>query len=91
MDFSYRDGTGKDVTAVYEGGSANGLIHTIRLEDGVRLDTHNSNLQLLKQPDFQKSRGQTFQILHSPTRKGRHGSLTSISASFSETTILVAF
>ena len=52
MDLSYRDGTGKNATAVYEGASANGQMHTIRLEDGARLDTHDSNLQLLKQPEF---------------------------------------
>ena len=86
MDLSYCDGTGKNVTAVYEGASENGLMHTIRLEDGARLDTHDINLQLLKQPDFQ------IPIkLHSTTRKGRHGSLTSISTSFSKTTNFVAF
>ena len=56
MDLSYRDGTGKNATAVYEGASANGQMHTIRLEDGARLDTHDSNLQLLEQPDFLISR-----------------------------------
>ena len=56
MDLSYRNGTGKHVTAFYEGASANGLIETIRLEDGARLNTHDSNLQLLDQPDFRISR-----------------------------------
>ena len=52
MDLSYRDGTSKNATAVYEGASVNGLMHTIRLEEGARLDTHDSTLQLLEQPDF---------------------------------------
>ena len=52
MDLSYRNGTGTTVTAVYEGASANGLMHSIRLEGGARLNTHDSNLQLLEQPDF---------------------------------------
>ena len=51
MDLSYCDGTGKNVTAVYEGASANGLMQTIRLEDGARLNTHDINLQLVEQPD----------------------------------------
>ena len=52
METFYRDRAGNNISAVYEGASANGLKHTTRLEDGVRLDTNNSNLQLLDQPDF---------------------------------------
>ena len=44
MDLSYCSGTGKNMIAVYEGDSTNGLMHMMRLEDVVRLDTHNSTL-----------------------------------------------
>ena len=52
MDLFYRDGAGKNISAVYEGDSANVLKHTIHLEESARLDTNDSNLQLLDQPDF---------------------------------------
>ena len=52
MDLSYRDRAGKNISAVYEGAIANGINHTIHLEDGARLDTNDSNLQLLDLPDF---------------------------------------
>ena len=52
MDLVYRDGKGNNVTAVYEGASADNLTHTVRLQDGTKLDVHDSNLQLLDQPDF---------------------------------------
>ncbi|KAL7532041.1 hypothetical protein ACHAXR_004390 [Thalassiosira sp. AJA248-18] len=52
MDLVYRDGKGNNVTAVYEGASADGLTHTVHLENGTRVDVHDSNLQLLDQPDF---------------------------------------
>ena len=52
MNLFYRNGAGDNISAVYEGGIANGLKHTIRLEDGARLDTNDSNLQLLDQPYF---------------------------------------
>lgn len=52
MDLVYRDGKGNNVTAVYEGASADGLTHTVRLENGTRVDVHDSNLQLIDQPDF---------------------------------------
>ena len=52
MDLFYCNGADKNISAVYEEDSVNGLKHTIRLEDGARLDTNNSNLQLLHQPDF---------------------------------------
>ena len=44
MDIVYRDGTSKNLPAVYEVASANGLKHTTRLEDGAILDANNSNL-----------------------------------------------
>ena len=52
MDLVYRDGQGKNVPVVYEGASADGMTHTIRLADGSKLPVHDSNLQLLDQPDF---------------------------------------
>ena len=52
MDLVYFDGKGNNLAVVYEGASANGLLHTIRLEDGTKLDVHDSNLQLLDQPYF---------------------------------------
>ena len=48
----YRDGQGKNLPVVYEGASADGLLHTDFLEDGTKLTVHDSNLQLLDQPDF---------------------------------------
>ena len=39
-------------TLVYEGASADGLLHTIRLEDNTKLSVYDSNLQLLDQPNF---------------------------------------
>ena len=38
MNIVYRDGKGNNVTIVYEGYRANGLLHNIRLEDGKKLD-----------------------------------------------------
>ena len=52
MDLFYRNVAGKNISEVYEGDSANGIKHTIQLEDGARLDTNYSNLQLLDQPYF---------------------------------------
>ena len=49
---SNRDGPGNNISAEYEGACANGLEHTIRLQDGTRLCTNNRNLQLFDQPDF---------------------------------------
>ena len=52
MDLVYRDGKGNNEAVVYEGASADGLSHTIRLANGTKLAVHDSNLQLLDQPDF---------------------------------------
>ena len=52
VDLFYRDRAGNNISAVYEGDSANSLNHTIRLEDGARLDTNDSHLQMLDQQDF---------------------------------------
>ena len=52
MDIVYRNGTGKNVPAVYEGASANGTKHTIRIIDGARIDVNNINIKLIDQPYF---------------------------------------
>ena len=39
-------------TVVYEGASADGLLHTIRLKDNTNLSIYDSNLQLLDQHSF---------------------------------------
>ena len=52
MELMYRDGKGKNLPVVYEGANADGLLHTARLEDGSKITVHDSNLQLLDQPDF---------------------------------------
>ena len=39
-------------TVVYEGASADGLLHTIRLKYNTKLSFYDSNLQLLDQPNF---------------------------------------
>ena len=52
IELMYRYGQGKNLPVVYEGSSANGLLHTARLEDGTKLTVHDSNLQLLDQPNF---------------------------------------
>ena len=52
MDLLYRNGNGKSTQVVYEGAKANSLMYILRLEYGARIDTHDSNLKLLDQPDF---------------------------------------
>ena len=52
MELIYHDGQGKNLPVVYKGANADGLLHTARLEDGSKITVHNSNLQLLDQPDF---------------------------------------
>ena len=54
MYIVYHDGKGNNIAVVCEVDSSNGLLHTISLEDGTKLDVHGSNLQLLNQPDFSK-------------------------------------
>ena len=48
----YRDIAGKSVPLVYEGASADGILHTARFADSLKLSVYNSYLQLLDQPDF---------------------------------------
>ena len=52
MDLTYRDVLGNSVALVHEGASSDRLTHTIRLEYGSNIQIHNSNLQLIDQPDF---------------------------------------
>ena len=48
----YRDGQGKNLPVVYEGANTDGFLHTARIEDGSKINVHDSNLQLLDQLDF---------------------------------------
>ena len=52
MNLLYCCGNEESETVVYEGASADGLLHTIRLEDKTKLNVYDSNLQLLDQLDF---------------------------------------
>ena len=52
MDLLYFNGEGKSVTLVYEGASANDILHIIRLKDGKKINVYDSNLQLIDQPNF---------------------------------------
>ena len=52
MELIYRDGQGKNIPLFYEVDSADGLLHTACSEDGAKLTVHDSNLQLLDQPNF---------------------------------------
>ena len=58
MDFElggsiwYNDGKGNRSMAVYEGADASGTLHTVRLQDGSRLNVNQAHIQLLEQPDF---------------------------------------
>ena len=52
MELMYRDGQGKNLPVVYEGENSDGLLHSALIEDGSKITVHESNLQLLDQPDF---------------------------------------
>ena len=52
MNLLYCYGNEENETVVYEGDSAYGLLHTIRLKDNTKLSVYDSNLQLLDQPSF---------------------------------------
>ena len=52
MNMLYCCGNKESETVVYEGASADGLLHTIRLKDNTKLIFYDSNLQLLYQPNF---------------------------------------
>ena len=51
MNLLYCCGNEESETVVYEGASADGLLHTIRLEDNTKISVYDSNLQLLDQPN----------------------------------------
>ena len=52
MNLLYSCGNEENETVVYEGASADGLLHTIRLKENTKLSVYDSNLQLLDQPSF---------------------------------------
>ena len=52
MELTYCDGMGNSEAVVYEVASADILTHTIRIEDGSKLQIHDRKLQLIDQPDF---------------------------------------
>ena len=52
MNLLYCCGNKESETVVYEGASADGLLHTIRLDDNTKLSVYDSNLQLLYHPNF---------------------------------------
>ena len=52
MDLMYRDLQGNNPPVVYKGDSSDGLLHTACQENDTKLTVHDSNLQLLDQPDF---------------------------------------
>ena len=52
MEIVYRDRAGKNIPAVYDIASEKHIKHTIRLEDGARIDANDINLQLIYQPGF---------------------------------------
>ena len=52
IDLLYHNEEGNSITVVDEGDITNGILHTIRLQDGAKLNLYDSNLQLLDQPKF---------------------------------------
>ena len=52
MNLLYCCGNKESETVVYEGASAYGLLHNIRIEDNTKLSVYDRNLQLLHQPNF---------------------------------------
>ena len=52
MTLLYCCGNEENKAVVYEGASADGLLHTICLKDNTKLSVYDSNLQLLYQPSF---------------------------------------
>ena len=50
MNLMYCDGAGNSVPVVYEGASANGLLHTSRFANGSKLEVRDSYLELIHQP-----------------------------------------
>ena len=52
MSLSFYDGTGQAETVVYEGVMPDGLTHTVRRQDGTRLNVHDTHLHLKMQADL---------------------------------------
>jgi len=52
MSLSFYDGTGQAETVVYEGVMPDGLTHTVRRQDGTRLNMHDAHLCLKMQADL---------------------------------------
>ena len=52
MELTYTDVKGKSRAVAYKGSSADGKSHTVRTKDGSKFVVHDSNLQLINQPDF---------------------------------------
>ena len=52
MNLLYWCGKKESETVVYDGASADGLLHTIRLEDNTKVSVYDSNLQILNQSNF---------------------------------------
>ena len=52
INLMYRNIQDKNITVVYDGASGDVLLHIARFKDGEKLTVHNSNLQLLDQPDL---------------------------------------
>ena len=59
MNLLYCCGNEESETVVYEGASADGLLHTIRLEDNTKLSVYDSNPNYYINQNFR-----TCQILH---------------------------
>ena len=52
MELTYNDGQGESQAVAYDRASADGKSHTVHTKDGSKFVVHESNLQLLNQPDF---------------------------------------
>jgi hypothetical protein len=52
MSLSYNDGCGNSEVVVYEGVLPDGLTHTVRRQDGTRLQVHDAHLCLILQADL---------------------------------------
>jgi hypothetical protein len=52
QDVLYTDGSSSQSRMVYKGATPDGLWHTLRRDDGVKVVTPPSHVQFLEQPDF---------------------------------------
>ena len=53
MELTYNDGQGESRAVAYKGASADGKSDIVCTKDGSKFVVHDSNLQLLNQPDFE--------------------------------------